>query len=337
MGRTQEMTSTLRTLNPGRSAHARPWVALAAVTVVAAFSLLVVPGCNGGGAPNTAQTGGAPSSIPGTAADPGQPATLGTSVPVPAPVTPVGPAAPDPLAAVQSFARAELERDANGAWSLLSEADRARYTSPQVWAGERSQRPHLRAIEGVAVLEPSASAPAPALTGNGPAGSVTVTAVVRFDPALDQNLGMIPTSASARWLAVPEDGGWRVAYQRSSFDAHLPPLAALGDTARQWVRARQGCEIPGSGASISDENRLEVVGGVVGVAGLANRLCNTNHPVRTGTPTPLDPAESAAVVAAFGPQSLQWAQVVPLAGAVPQRLVMGPLGERWIAIGVLAP
>ena len=58
--------------------------------------------------------------------------------------------------------------------------------------------------------------------------------------------------------------------------------------------------------------------------------------VPAGTPDRIAAEEAAAVVAAFGPGALEWARVIALEGAVPQRVVLGPLGERWIAIGVLA-
>ncbi|MEZ5264306.1 MAG: hypothetical protein R2755_21585 [Acidimicrobiales bacterium] len=253
-----------------------------------------------------------------------QAASLDPAAPIP--LSPAAPA-PDPMDAVMRFVAAEAGRDADAAWSLLSAADRERYPTPAMWRTEHRQLPWLTAT----TLDPAPKAD----TGSVPIGTAAPTEAVltgtaSFEPALDLTKGLVPDDAAATWVVVAEDGGWRVAWNRSRFEPRLPDDAGAVPAAQAWGQARQECR------STDDAGRpLEPAGGVVGIAGLAERLCRATGAVRAGPAEPLAAADAAAVVAAFGGSALQWARVVPLDGPIPQRVVLGPLGERWIAIGVL--
>ena len=54
-----------------------------------------------------------------------------------------------------------------------------------------------------------------------------------------------------------------------------------------------------------------------------------------GAPTDLlDDAGVSAVTAAFGPDVYAWARVVPVTAPERLELVLAPVGERWLVIGI---
>lgn len=283
-----------------------------ALPLIAVLAAAAFTGCRGADA-NDAGPG------------PDAPRTLPTSVPQQPPTPTPLPPATDPVAAVEAFVAAEADRDAVAAWSLLSAEDRVRYPTPAMWQTEHRQLPQLKSVAVSGAPSPTVAAAAD------PPGALDLAAEVTFDPGLDLTKGMVPARAQATWRVVPEEGGWRIAYRDSRFDAVTASEHTLAEDAAAWADARRRCRTEDAFG-----RRLEVGGGVVGVAGLAERLCGAGRTVPAGTPARIEAAEAAAVVAAFGPGALEWARVIALEGAVPQRVVLGPLGERWIAIGVLA-
>lgn len=250
------------------------------------------------------------------------PSTLPTSVLRPAIPVAVGPPAADPLSAVQTFAEAETAGDAQVAWSMLSAGDRRRYPTPAMWQTEHRQLPQLTSVT-------ITGDPRPVDTGTA-SQAVDLPAEVSFVPALDLTKGLVPANATATWRVVREDGGWRVSYQDSRFVAKHPAAAGAVTAAAEWAAARQACR-----TTAADGTRLEVVGGVLGVAGLAARLCGATGTIRPSTAEAVEATDAAAVIAAFGPSATEWTRVVELDGPAPQRVVMGPLGDRWIAVAVL--
>lgn len=304
--------------------------------VMVAVTLATAAGCRsddgaGAGAAAGADAGAATAGRPSdgaasAAATPTPPKTLPTSVPR-APITIVAaPPAPDPATAVGTFVRAEVERDAGQAWSMLSAADRLRYPNPAMWQTEHRQIPQLTG----ATLTGAAT---PVTVAGTLSAAFDLGGDVSFVPTLDTTKGLVPARAAATWRVVRENGGWRVSYSESRFSAQYPDDEDATTAATSWARARQQCRPTGDEA-----DRTEVVGGVVGISGLADRLCGTTGDiVANGIAQPIVTTDATAVIAAFGPGAAEWARVVSLGGPAPQRVVLGPLGDRWIAIGVLEP
>lgn len=297
--------------------------------VAVASALLAAAGCQGGGdgedrlasAAASADGSGGGVATAGTA-----PATLPTTVARMPISSVVAPPAPDPVTAVDTFLQAEVARDAETAWTMLSAEDRVRYPTPAMWQTEHRQIPQLTGGSVTGVVTP--------VPGDGTLSEAAdLPGEVTFVPTLDTTKGLVPASASATWRVVRENGGWRVSYTASTFTATYPSDAGAADAAIAWAKARQACQPTGEA-----DRRLEVVGGVVGISGLADRLCGSNGAIEPkGIVLPIATTDATAVIAAFGPGAAEWARVVNLGGPAPQRVVLGPLGDRWIAIGVLTP
>lgn len=299
--------------------------------VAMATVLAVATGCTDGGeraraAQPAAGDAGGDTAADGPAGRPTAPSTLPTSVPRLPIASVVAPPAPDPQTAIDTFVQAEVARDADIAWSMLSAADRLRYPTPAMWQTEHRQIPQFT---GGRVTGTPTPAPVPGTFSE----AADVAGDVTFVPTLDTTKGLVPARAVATWRVVRENGGWRVSFADSTFAAVFPSDEGAVDAASAWARARQACAPTGDG-----DARLEVVGGVVGISGLAERLCGASGAVEPkGIAQPITTTDATAVIAAFGPGAAEWARVVNLGGPAPQRVVLGPLGDRWIAIGVLAP
>ncbi len=298
--------------------------ALTQVAPAAAVAVLLCGGCRGSATTTDAEGAPAAASSSTTAATSAS-ALLGrtwttTKIASPTPAVP-GAAAAEPQDAVTRFVQAEADRNAEAAWSLLSAADRLRYPTAAVWQTEHRQLPWLTTVR--------LDGQSPTVGADGT--TITVHATVHYEAVLDPVKGLVPATADADWRVVAEDGGWRIAFAASRFEPVLPADTDAAAGAAAWATARMECRTTDRRGA-----RVEVTGGVVGIAGLAQRLCHASGDIRVGTPEPLAPGDAAAVVAAFGGSALTWARTVRIDGAVPQRVVLGPLGDRWIAVGVLA-
>ena len=81
----------------------------------------------------------------------------------------------------------------------------------------------------------------------------------------------------------------------------------------------------------------EYEGGLLGNPGLAESLCGTG-PVEVGQPGPLeDQIDAAQFIGAFGPEFDQWGRAVTVESPTPMRVVLAPVGDQWVVIGVLRP
>jgi hypothetical protein len=232
------------------------------------------------------------------------------------------PPAATPGEAVEEFVAAEVAGDAGRAWSLLAADDRSEVRTPAAW---RAAHQHLPRFRSVQLEGPPAVA----------AGSrAELHGTVSFEPALDEVRGLVPATARATWVTIAEDGGWRVAYDTSSFEPVVPDDASGARTAvAEWVAARQRAA-PVDGACPRPSQ--EWSGGLVGVPGLANRLCGAAGTAQVGEPRPFDrPTDATALIAAFGPEVLTWSRVVEISAPVTLQAVTAPLGDRWLVIGAL--
>jgi hypothetical protein len=220
--------------------------------------------------------------------------------------------APSPTDAVTAFLAAEVAGRFDVSYGLLSADDRAQVGGRIPWAESHANLPPLTgfAVDSVVVAGDEA----------------TVAARTDLRSSLDEVVGLVPAHAQASWIAVREDGGWRVAYSRSRLVPQYPSDALASDAAREWVTARQACH-----------QAAEWPGGLVGSDAVARRLCRAAGAVALGAPTRLpDDTSASALAAAFGPDVYAWARLVPVTEPARLELIVAPVGERWLVIGARA-
>lgn len=240
---------------------------------------------------------------------------VATPVTAPTGDVPLGRPLPDAGAAIEAFLAAEVERDHEASFLLLSPVDRAALRTAARWQARHDDLPDLEAFEVGEVAED---------------GDRAVAAVaVRYDPALDPFVGVVPAEAETAWSLVREDGGWTVDFERTTITPRYPPESRVAASVQQWVERRVACD---------DGGDLEYAGGLLGSASLADDLCGADGDVRLSAASPFASERGAGpFLSEFGDEVLEWARVVELRGPSPMRIVLAPLGERWLVIGVLAP
>jgi hypothetical protein len=229
----------------------------------------------------------------------------------PASVEPPAAPASTPVAALTGFLDAEVAGDFAASYGTLSARDRLRAGSRSDWTTLHAQLPTIRGF----TLGETRSAP----------GRAEIAAEVALQPGLDAVVGLVPARAQAMWIAVPEDGGWRVDFDNSTLVPEYPPDAAAVDAASSWVSARAQCR-----------RAPQYRDGLLGATALASDLCGARGPVRVGTAAPLRAGTGVEpFVAAFGPDVFTWARAVPVESPAPMSVVLAPIGDRWVVIGVL--
>ena len=219
--------------------------------------------------------------------------------------------ASSPDDAVRRFLDFEVARDYDASYGLLSADDRAQAASRAGWSAAHADLP---AITGYA-LGPAEVA----------SDRADVPADVRLRAALTPSAGLVPARASARFSAVAEDGGWRVAFDESTITPRFLPDARAPEAVRTWARTRAECH-----------RAREYVAGLIGAPARAVALCHADGPIRTGPPRRLpDTAQDQPFLAAFGGEVHEWARVVRLESPVRMDVVVAPVGEQWLVVGVL--
>jgi hypothetical protein len=225
-----------------------------------------------------------------------------------------------PAEAVRAFLVAEAAGDPAVSYAHLSDEARAAYGSPTGWAAD-----HVDVLPTVLdfTLEPA--------TGEGSTGRAEVVADVRFEPGLDNVVGLTPGRARVEWVAVEEAGGWAVDVDAATLEPVHPDPAGAVDATREWVAQRQAC--PAGGALPS----AEFEGGLFGERARAEALCGAAGAVQLGAPTPLSDLDARPFLAVYGADVTSWAHTVPVTAPVPLRAVLAPLGDEWQVVGVLGP
>ncbi len=304
------------TTDAGRAARGRRLRDAALVLVSLAIGIVVAAVIFGGG-----DEGATPSAalLPGGVAVDGRPADGGSAEggaaePVDAGPSPAAPAA-DPEAAVRGFLEAEVDRDFERSYGFVSAADRAEHPGAARWGSAHADFPPITGfeIEGVTPAGPSGSA-------------ATVEASMTFRSSLDEVAGLVPARGRASWVAVPEDGGWRVDYGASELTGLYPDDDEAPAAVGQWAADVQSCT-----------EAEQYAGGLVGTSALADQLCGTAGALDVGAPRPLDERQATPFVSAFGPGAPGWTRLVPVRGAVALDVVVAPVEDRWLVVGVLAP
>jgi hypothetical protein len=221
------------------------------------------------------------------------------------------PAAATPEGVVAAFLEAERAGDFAASFALLSQDERAA-SSVTAWTAGHADLPEILDFELGGSSRPA-----------GDRSEVTVRAKLR--PHLDEVVGLVPGSADLTLATVEEGGEWRVLFSESRREArYLDDVTAARD-ARAWVERRAAC-------SPADEYSGGLLG--AGAATLAGQLCEAEGSVAVGTPRPLaDSPEADPYVAAFGPEALEWARVVPVSSPARLDVVVAPVGEVWLVIG----
>ena len=229
----------------------------------------------------------------------------------PASVEPPAAPADTPVAAVTGFLDAEVAGDFAASYGRLSAPDRLRTGSRGEWTTLHAQLPSIQRF----TLGETPSAP----------GRAEINAELELRPGLDSIVGLVPARAHATWVAVAEDGGWRVDFDNSTLVPEYPADPAAVDAARSWASARADCR------------RAPVYrDGLLGMPALAAELCGAGGPVRVGSVASLRAGVGVEpFVAAFGPDVFTWARAVPVESPVPMSVVLAPIGDRWVVIGVL--
>jgi hypothetical protein len=229
----------------------------------------------------------------------------------PADVEPPDAPAPTPVDAVGRFLTAEGRGNYAASYGLLSASDRAAVGTRAEWEAAHA---HFPTVTGATLG-----------TASGDGARVEVASEVTFEPGLDETRGLVPARADATWIAVAEDGGWRVAHSERRVTPTYPDATGAVSAAETWVRARVACRA-----------EAEYDGGLVGNAGAVAALCKARGPVEVGAVTNLEPRVGVEpFLAAFGPQALSWARVVPVARPVPLAVVLAPVADRWVVVGAL--
>jgi hypothetical protein len=213
--------------------------------------------------------------------------------------------------AVEAFLVAEVQGDTDAAHALLSAPLRQAYTA-NGWLHAQADLPQYLGFT-VRSEQPLADG----------ATEVTVDAALRSH--LDEIVGLVPARASTTLTAVPEDGEWRVDLTRTRSMPLLPPDADAAAAVGAWAQERQACRPATEYRSL------------VGAPALADGLCGVEGDVRTDAARPLTSlGDASPVLNAFGADAATWARVVTV--EAPERLavVVAPVDDRWLVVGIAA-
>lgn len=241
------------------------------------------------------------------------PSALSLPVGTPRSSTPVK--ADSPAAAVTSFVNAAIAGDLDTAWSLVGTADRVRLGYKQRIAEETN----ASGWKGFSVTS---------TIGDSVVGSVTQT------PKVSDIDGVIAAQGNLRVQTIKEGATYRVLWSRKSIAQVYPELSVAQDDAvsavvGSWSRSRQACDATPA---------HEFTGGLIGVVGLANKLCRTTGDPVLGAVSDLEALdEPQPIIEAFGGTALQWARVVSITAPVPMEVVVAPRGTEWIVVAVARP
>lgn len=211
--------------------------------------------------------------------------------------------------AVETFLLAEVAGDHARSYALLTSSARARYGSVAAWGAAHSGFFPIRDFEVLGSQSPG-----------------EVIARMQYRPSLDEVVGLVPARANASWRARQEGGGWLVDHDATELAPSYPADDDAGPAALRWATARQACR-----------NAKEYGAGLVGRAPLAETLCGSEGPLRTGRVRPLDSADTGPFVSAFGAPAVSWARTVRITGAADLVAVLAPIGDQWLVVGVVEP
>lgn len=251
-----------------------------------------------------------------TGSDDGAPAAaidadLGAAAPLPAAEASVEPGTPSasPRAAVEAFLDAEVAGDFQASYSLLSRSQRAAYGSAAAWINAHAD---FFPVTGYRIVD---------------AADGSVTAEVEYRSSIDEVVGLIPARGVVEWAVVEEAGGWSVDFDASTTRARYPDDATATDAVAEWARENQRCGDPEQydGALVATADLLAAV----------DSLCDSTGRISAGPPRTLDEFDASPFVSAFGTDALAWARAVVVTGPVELTVVVAPVADRWLVVGLL--
>lgn len=223
-----------------------------------------------------------------------------------------GQPAPTPVAAVEAFLDAEAAGDFQGSYPLLTDAQRAAYGSPAAWVEAHAE---FFPVAGHEIIEDR--------------GDGTVVADVRYRSSLDDVIGLVPARARVEWVATEHAGGWLVDFDAARVEPVFPAEEAAAEAASDWAATLQRCDEPEqySGALVASLRLVRQ----------AEDICDTTEAIRAGSPRPLDPADAGPLVSVFGAEAQSWARAVELSGPTDLVVILAPVDDEWLVVGLLPP
>ena len=227
-------------------------------------------------------------------------------------VVPVAPEdAVDPETAVTSFLAAEVDRDFEASYALLDDVTRSRVGTLQGWTNAHANFPRIIGFEVVG------------------ADGDTVTADLALDSKLDPVIGLVPATATAEWVTDETAEGHRVVFDESVLTPVYPDAAPARDAALAWARGVQAGE---------DVDDLQAVNRLAGRAGLRQLLTDADGELEAGEPFVLPPdGGDANLLNRFGAGVVEWGRGVPITGAADVTVVLAPVGDDWLVVGLVNP
>jgi len=220
-------------------------------------------------------------------------------------------AAATPIEAVEQFIAAELAEDYAASYGLLSEADRTVYLTPDAWDLSHNDLPTMVSTSNLFDVDRE------------------IRSTVEFQPQLNRRVGAVPASADVIWATSAEDGGFRVDFGARTIKPNWPQRDAAGAAALSWAEATQRCD---------DTSSLEIEGGLLGVVGFVPELCESTGAISAGEISSLSSLENPGpILNGLGPAADGYALVVPISGPVDMSVVVAPLADRWLVIGLDQP
>jgi hypothetical protein len=211
----------------------------------------------------------------------------------------------------KAFVDAIVRGDANSAFRLLTNVDRNFFGSAEQFAVTLGQD-------------------APWLDADVATMGTSIVATVQRTPQVDEALGLVTASAKISLPAKNEAGAWRVDWRHRTVSAE-PTLrdGTAKDDVAVWAETRQACK---------PTVNLEHVTGLTGVTGFASALCGVKGRPAVGEVALLDVlADPGPFVDAFGSGVMRWGRVVNLRAPIDMRVVVAPVGDRWIVVGLARP
>lgn len=238
------------------------------------------------------------------------------SLPDPDPPVPAEDAT-DPETALRSYLAHEAAGDWEASYEFLTpELREVAYASPAFWVSSHSNFPTVTGyrIDDVEIDEEAGTARVSTLTG--------------FEPKLDPVLGLVAARGRSEWaLAETDEGLWRVNVAETTNRQLFPDSKGAAEAVRAWVDARVACA-----------ETAEMESGLVGNPAQARLLCEEDQdaPVDIGPIGSLaDSADSASLVAEFGPEVFNWARTARVDATTPIEAILAPIGSEWRVVAVL--
>ncbi len=219
-----------------------------------------------------------------------------------------------PRGAVEAFLVAQVTGDTTASYALLSSADQGALGESD-WALAQTEFPRHVGFEVTAEQE--------LVDGSG----TQVAVSANYVSSLDEVAGLIPARANEVWTVVAAGNEWRIDLNRSTSTPVLPSDADAVSAVGAWARTRQECGVP-TGEHTS----------LVGFPSLAEGLCDASGEVRAGSIASLDSLDDVTpYLSAFGSDAASWGRVVTLDDPVGLRVVVAPVDDRWLVVGIAPP